>query len=56
MSANWEERIKIFQDTISWCETDPVLRESIEQGLKNTEIFYEDHYPVFDAFRFSIVF
>ncbi|MCR5799902.1 MAG: TIGR02452 family protein [Lachnospiraceae bacterium] len=44
-----EDRIKIFNDTLRWIESDPHLKEAVEEAKKNTEIFYENDYPVFDA-------
>lgn len=43
------ERIEVFQDTMSWIKTDPVLSASIPIAKNNTTIFYEDDYPVFDS-------
>ena len=46
--SNAEERIKVFQDTMNWIKSDPVLSASIPIAKKNTTVFYEDDYPVFD--------
>ena len=45
------DRIAIFQDTLAWIESDPVLRESVEESKSKTFVFYEDYYPQFDADR-----
>lgn len=47
--SNREDRIRVFQDTQDWIEKDPVLKVSIEKARKNTEVFFEDVYPDFDA-------
>ncbi len=44
-----DERIAVFQDTMSWIDSDQALSASIPVAKKNTTIFYEDDYPVFDA-------
>lgn len=46
--SNAEERIKVFQDTMNWIKSDPVLSASIPIARINTTIIYEDDYPVFD--------
>ena len=43
------QRIEVFQDTLEWIKTDPDLAASIPVAKKNTEVFYEDDYPAFDA-------
>jgi uncharacterized protein (TIGR02452 family) len=43
------ERIAVFQDTMNWINSDPVLSASIPVAKKNTTVFYEDDYPIFDA-------
>ncbi len=45
------ERIAVFQDTMNWINSDPVLSASIPVAKKNTTVFYEDDYPAFDASR-----
>jgi uncharacterized protein (TIGR02452 family) len=45
------ERIAVFQDTMNWINSDPVLSASIPVAKKNTTVFYEDDYPIFDASR-----
>ena len=42
------ERIEVFQDTMDWVKTDKTLADSIVEAKKNTQIFWEDDYPVFD--------
>ncbi len=44
-----EQRIEVFQDTMNWIDSDPALSASILVAKKNTTVFYEDDYPVFDA-------
>ena len=44
-----EERIQVFQDTLDWIESDPVLSASVDQAKKKTTIYYEDDYPAFDS-------
>ena len=43
------ERIAVFQDTMNWINSDPALSASIPVAKKNTTVFYEDDYPIFDA-------
>ena len=43
------ERIKVFEDTQNWIKSDPDLSGSVDAAKKNTTIYYEDDYPVFDA-------
>ncbi len=43
------ERIEVFRDTMEWIETDPDLSKAVSEAKKNTAVFYEDDYPVFDA-------
>ncbi len=43
------ERIAIFEDTLEWIESDPVLSASISEAKKHTDVFYEDDYPQFDS-------
>ena len=43
-----DERIAVFQDTMSWIDSDPALSASIPVAKKNTTIFYDD-YPIFDV-------
>lgn len=43
------ERIEVFEDTLSWIESDPDLSASVDAAKKNTTVFYEDDYPVFDS-------
>jgi uncharacterized protein (TIGR02452 family) len=45
------ERIAVFQDTMNWINSDPALSASIPVAKKNTTVFYEDDYPIFDASR-----
>ena len=44
-----EQRVEVFRDTMDWIETDPDLAQSVAVAKKNTEVFYEDDYPVFDS-------
>ena len=47
MSAR-EERVKIFEDTMDWINTDKDLSDSVNNAKNHTEIFYEDDYPEFN--------
>ena len=42
------ERIAVFQNTMNWINSEPDLSASISVAKKNTTVFYEDNYPVFD--------
>ena len=42
-----EERIAVFNDTLTWIESDADLAASVDQAKKHTEIFWEDDYPDF---------
>ncbi len=44
-----EDRIQVFQDTLKWIGSDPVLSASVNKAKKKTTIYYEDDYPAFDA-------
>lgn len=44
-----EQRIEVFQDTIKWINSDPDLSGSVPVAKKNTTVFYEDDYPIFDS-------
>ena len=44
-----EQRIEVFQDTMDWIDADPDLSASIPVAKRNTDVFYEDDYPAFDA-------
>lgn len=39
------ERIKVFQDTMDWINTDPDLSASIPVAKKHTTVYYENDYP-----------
>lgn len=43
------ERIEVFEDTLSWINSDPDLSASVDSAKKNTAVFYEDDYPAFDS-------
>ena len=43
-----EERVKIFEDTMDWINTDKDLSDSVNNAKNHTEIFYEDDYPEFN--------
>lgn len=47
--ATHEERIKVFEDTLAWIEADANLAASVALAKKNTAVYYEDEYPVFDT-------
>ena len=40
-----EERVKVFEDTMKWCQDDDYLSASIEAAKKATKVYYEDDYP-----------
>ena len=40
-----EERVKIFEDTMDWINTDKDLSDSVNNAKNHTEIFYEYDYP-----------
>ena len=44
-----DERIQVFEDTINWIKSDSDLSASVDAAKKNTTVYYEDDYPVFDA-------
>ena len=43
------QRVQVFQDTMDWIKEDPDLAVSIRAAKKNTEVFYENDYPAFNA-------
>ena len=43
-----DERIKVFEDTMDWIKNDPDLSASIPAAKKNTTVYFEYDYPVFD--------
>ena len=47
--SNRIERIEVFEDTISWINSDAELSASVAKAKQNTEVFFEDDYPAFDA-------
>ena len=42
------QRIEVFEDTLNWINTDKYLSDSVVKAKKNTQVFWEDDYPVFD--------
>ena len=42
------QRIEIFEDTLNWINTDKYLSDSVVKEKKNTQVFWEDDYPIFD--------
>ena len=46
-TANWQQRIRIFEDTLDWIMTDDDLSVSVSNARKNTAVYYENDYPVF---------
>lgn len=46
LTAN--DRIEVFQDTMNWIKSEPVLSASIPVAKSRTTVFYEDDYPAFD--------
>jgi uncharacterized protein (TIGR02452 family) len=49
--SSTQERIQVFQDTLKWINTDPTLKEAVEDTMRHTFVFYEDYYPEFDITR-----
>lgn len=48
MSAQ-SQRVEVFLDTMDWIKDDPDLSASVTKAKKNTEVFFENDYPHFDA-------
>lgn len=44
-----EERIAVFQDTMSWIEADEDLAASVAKAKNATNVFYENDYPTFNS-------
>ena len=44
-----EDRIKVFNDTLAWIDSNPDLAASVALAKKNTTVYLEDDYPAFDA-------
>lgn len=44
-----EQRIEVFQDTLTWLESEPELAATVTFAKKHTEVFWENDYPKFDA-------
>ena len=42
------ERVQVFEDTLDWIKNDPDLSASISVAKKNTTVYFEDDYPIFD--------
>ncbi len=36
-----EERVKVFEDTMKWCQDDDYLSASIDAAKKATKVYYE---------------
>ena len=47
--ATHEERIKVFEDTLAWIDSDADLAAAVALAKKNTTVWFEDDYPAFDA-------
>lgn len=43
-----DDRIKVFEDTLSWIDSDPDLAASLIPAKAGTRVFLEDDYPSFD--------
>ena len=43
-----DDRIKVFEDTLSWIDNDPDLSASLTPAKAGTKVFLEDEYPSFD--------
>ena len=48
--STYLERIAVFQDTMSWVQSDPDLAASIKKAKKNTNVYYEEDYPYIDDY------
>lgn len=46
-----EQRITVFQDTLSWIESDPELTEAVAYSKVATKVYFEDDYPDYDGSR-----
>ena len=44
-----EDRIKVFNDTLAWIDSDADLTASVALAKKNTSVYFEDEYPAFDV-------
>lgn len=44
-----KERADVFEDTMNWIKSNPVLSASIPMAKSRTTVFYEDDYPAFDS-------
>ena len=42
------QRIEVFKDTMNWIRSDKHLSDSITKAKKETQVFWEDEYPIFD--------
>lgn len=49
--ATHEQRVKVFEDTLAWIDSDADLAASVASAKANTTVYYEDDYPAFDASR-----
>ena len=45
------DRVAVFVDTQNWIKADCDLYYSVKVAKNKTRIFYEDDYPVFNAFN-----
>ena len=46
-----EERIEVFEDTISWIREDPELTQAVKEAKAHSKVFFEDEYPSFNRER-----
>jgi uncharacterized protein (TIGR02452 family) len=44
-----DQRIQVFEDTLTFIDYNKKLSESVEYSINHTNVFYEDDYPVFDT-------
>ncbi len=44
-----KQRIDVFRDTQDWIFEDPDLFAALDAAKQNTEVFFEEDYPMFDA-------
>ena len=47
--ASRQDRVEIFEDTMEWIKSDTDLSDSVKKAKANTQVYYENDYPVFDS-------
>lgn len=51
ITSTSSDRIKIFNDTQDWIDSDAELAQSVIYAKKKTKVYYENDYPEFDISR-----